>query len=367
MKLLPTVILLLLVLLAFDDVEARGTPRAHRSNHQWSSMFVFGDDFVDNGNVPNIVGEKTSRQWSYPYGSYRNSNWSGAPVPTGRFSNYRMQSDFIARMLGLTEAPPAYELTSDQSCDASGMTFAFGGAGVFKVTSTAKKVPTLAAQVQAFKRLVNDNVISTRQLHHSVALIAISGNDYMSGSEANNGFYSSFNDLDIYMGNVATEILDNVAQLQMLGVRKVLVNNLHPIGCMPSQTSSNNYTTCDLLGNYGASVHNKYLNQMIGERDNVHVLDLYSAFTDIVNHAPGEGSDRSKDFKRKLTPCCESSYEGGYCGERSSSGKHLYDLCENPDKSFYWDETHPTHAGWEAVMEALEQPLMEFLDQDYVP
>uniref|UniRef100_A0A8R7R8L1 GDSL esterase/lipase n=1 Tax=Triticum urartu TaxID=4572 RepID=A0A8R7R8L1_TRIUA len=359
-------------------------------------MFVFGDDFVDNGNVPNIVGEKTSRQWSYPYGSYRSSNWSGAPVPTGRFSNYRMQSDFIARMLGLAEAPPAYELTSDQSCDSSGMTFAVGGAGVFKVTSTAKKVPTLAAQVQAFKRLVNDDVISTRQLHHSVALIAISGNDYMSGSEANNVFYSSFDDvsstysgiqikpsinisistllinfswmqLDTYIGNVATEILDNVAQLQMLGVRKVLVNNLHPIGCMPSQTSSNNYTTCDLLGNYGASVHNKYLNQMIGERDNVHILDLYSAFTDIVNHAPGEGSDRSKDFKRKLTPCCESSYEGGYCGERSSSGKHLYDLCDNPDKRFYWDEAHPTHAGWEAVMEALEQPLMEFLDQDYVP
>ncbi|XP_044961207.1 GDSL esterase/lipase At5g03610-like [Hordeum vulgare subsp. vulgare] len=350
MKLLPTVFLLLLVVLALDDVEARGAPRGHGAHRQWSSMFVFGDDFVDNGNVPNIIGEKTSRQWSYPYGAYRNSSWSGAPVPTGRFSNYRMQSDFIARMLGLNEAPPAYELTSDQSCDSSGMTFAFGGAGVFKVTE--KKVRTLAAQVQAFKRLVNDGVIPTRQLHHSVALIAISGNDYMTGSDANSGFYSSFDDLDTYMGNVATEILDNVAQLQMLGVRK---------------TSSNNHTTCDLLANYGASVHNKYLNQMIGERDNVHILDLYTAFTDIVNHAPGEGSDRSKDFKRKLTPCCKSSYEGGYCGERSSSGKHLYDLCENPDKRFYWDETHPTHAGWEAVMEALEQPLMEFLDQDYIP
>ncbi|XBI10793.1 hypothetical protein VPH35_137978 [Triticum aestivum] len=223
MKLLPAVFLLLLVFLALDDAQARGTPRA-----RWSSMFVFGDDFVDNGNVPNIIGERTSRH--------------GGSGATRRFSNYRMLSDFIARMFGLNEAPPAYELTSDQSCDSSGMTFAFGGAGVFKVA--AKKVQTLAAQ------------------------------------------------LDTYMGNVATEILDNVAQLQTLG----------------------------------------------------------------------EGLDRSKDFKRKLTPCCESSYEGGYCGERSSSRKHLYYLCQNPDKRFYWDETHPTHAGWEAVMEALEQPLMEFLN-----
>ncbi|KAF7098822.1 hypothetical protein CFC21_100536 [Triticum aestivum] len=367
MKLPPAVVCLLLILVFFDgaSVEARGTPSAQGSRNQWSSMFVFGDDFVDNGNRPNITGEKTSRQWSYPYGSYLNSHYPTSPVLTGRFSNYRMQSDFIARMLGLHEAPPAYELTDDQSCGSSGMTFASGGAGVFKVTAK-KKVPTLAAQVQAFKRLVNDGVIPTRQLHHSVALIAISGNDYMSGSEANNGFYTSFDDLDTYVGNVATEILDNVAQLQMLGVRKVLVNNLHPIGCMPLHTSSNNYTTCDLLGNYGASVHNKYLKQMLKERDNVHILDLYTAFTDIINHAPGGGSDESKNFNRELTPCCESTYKGGYCGERSHSGKRLYDLCETPDKMFYWDQTHPTHAGWEAVMKALQQPLMEFLDEDYV-
>jgi hypothetical protein len=73
------------------------------------------------------------------------------------------------------------------------MTFAFGGAGVFKVKT--KKVPTLAAQVQAFKRLVNDGVIPTRQLHHSVALIAISGNDYMSDSDIETGFYTSFDDV----------------------------------------------------------------------------------------------------------------------------------------------------------------------------
>uniref|UniRef100_M8CBS4 GDSL esterase/lipase n=1 Tax=Aegilops tauschii TaxID=37682 RepID=M8CBS4_AEGTA len=366
MKLPPAVVCLLLILVCFDAarVEARGTPSAQGSRNQWSSMFVFGDDFVDNGNRPHITCEKTSRQWSYPYGSYLNSHYSTSPVLTGRFSNYRMQSDFIARMLGLHEAPPAYELTEDQSCDSSGMTFASGGAGVFKVKT--KKVPTLAAQVQTFKRLVKDGVISTHQLHHSVALIAISGNDYMSDSDIETGFYTSFDDLDTYVGNVATEILDNVAQLQMLGVRKVLVNNLHPIGCTPLHTSSNNYTTCDLLGNYGASVHNKYLKQMLEERDNVHILDLYTAFTNIINHAPGGGSAESKNFKGKLTPCCESAYKGGYCGERSHSGKRLYDLCETPDKMFYWDQTHPTHAGWEAVMKALQQPLMEFLDEDYV-
>ena len=81
----------------------------------------------------------------------------------------------------------------------------------------------------------------------------------------------------------------------------------------------------------------------------------------------GEGSEQSNNFKRKLAPCCEASTELGYCGQVSPSGERLYDRCKNPDKNFYWDETYPTTAGWEAVTEALEEPWREFLDRDYVP
>jgi hypothetical protein len=78
-------------------------------------------------------------------------------------------------------------------------------------------------------------------------------------------------------------------------------------------------------------------------------------------------SDEAKKFSGKMAPCCVSAYDTGYCGQRSPSGARLYDLCENPDKFFYWDEMHPTNAGWKAVMKALEEPLKEFLDRDYVP
>lgn len=86
---------------------------------------------------------------------------------------------------------------------------------------------------------------------------------------------------------MTTEITKNVEQLQNLGVRKVLINNLHPIGCTPLHTESNNNTACDLLANYGASLHNINMKQLIGQKNNAHILDLYTAFTDIVNHAPG--------------------------------------------------------------------------------
>ncbi|KQJ89869.1 GDSL esterase/lipase At5g03610 [Brachypodium distachyon] len=337
MKLFPAVgCLLLLIILNVAGVDSRGTPAA--SENKWTSLFVFGDDFADNGNLaklrrgqtqPDSILQDTFRQWNYPYGSYVNSRGSATPFPTGRFSNYRIQADFVARILGLTQSPPAYMLTPDQTCDPSGMNLAFGGAGVSQVS---KKAPTLAAQIRTFKRLVNDGIISKDQLRHSIALVAVSGNDYMSDAAVKDTFLNSFDDVRTYIANVTTEITKNVEQLQNLGVRKVLINNLHPIGCTPLHTESNNNTACDLLANYGA----------------------------------GQGSDQSKDFKRKLTPCCNRIHPTGYCGQRSASGEALYNLCQNPDNFFYWDEIHPTNAGWKAVMTALEQPLKELLDRDYV-
>jgi hypothetical protein len=83
-------------------------------------------------------------------------------------------------------------------------------------------------------------------------------------------------------------------------------------------------------------------------------------------HADGL-SDEAKKFSSKLAPCCVRAYDTGYCGQRSPSGERLYDLCENPDKFFYWDEMHPTNAGWKAVMKSLEESLKEFLGRGYVP
>ena len=57
------------------------------------------------------------------------------------------------------------------------MTFAHGGAGVLDTTS-AHKVPTLAKQVDTFRKMIKDGTITELQLSRSVALVAISGNDY---------------------------------------------------------------------------------------------------------------------------------------------------------------------------------------------
>jgi hypothetical protein len=56
-----------------------------------------------------------------------------------------------------------------------GMNFAYGGTGVFQ---TLYWGPNMTTQIDFFHRLITDNVFTIRDLHSSVALVTLSGNDY---------------------------------------------------------------------------------------------------------------------------------------------------------------------------------------------
>uniref|UniRef100_A0A453SGJ6 GDSL esterase/lipase n=1 Tax=Aegilops tauschii subsp. strangulata TaxID=200361 RepID=A0A453SGJ6_AEGTS len=133
--------------------------------------------------------------------------------------------------------------------------------------------------------------------NRSVALVAFSGNDYASTGVIG---LSSPNDINAYIGKVTKEIAANVDQLLKLGVTKVLVNNLHPIGCTPSHTRTNNYTTCDIFGNLGASIHNDNLKQVMTSKKNVYIIDVYTTFTNIVDHVKAQSclNNSSANYRR---------------------------------------------------------------------
>ena len=91
--------------------------------------------------------------------------------------------------------------------------------------------------------------------------------------------------------------------------------------------------------------------------DDVMVLDVYTVMMDMVA-PPAEGSELSARFKERLQPCCESYDEdGAYCGDPDGR----YWLCDRPEDYFYWDFVNPTQAGWRAVMQMLQGPIMAFL------
>uniref|UniRef100_A0A0D9WAD7 SGNH hydrolase-type esterase domain-containing protein n=1 Tax=Leersia perrieri TaxID=77586 RepID=A0A0D9WAD7_9ORYZ len=296
LSLLIACFLLIFVLNVADHVEARPAPVDFGdSDNGFYSLFVFGDSFADTGNLPKSHLSESSREWYYPYGS----NWGSQP--TGRFSN---------------------------------------------------------AMVDRFRDLVQDGTVTRHNLHNSVALVAISGNDYDRLSNV-----SSTDKMVEFIEKVTSEIAKQVHRLKNNGVSKVLVNNLHPVGCTPWLTRPSNYSGCSLRGNMGSYIHGGNLQKKLNATDLPFVfhVDLNTAFSNIVNPDPKSKHDFSKQFKQRLSPCCESTDPNGFCGQKGEDGKDLFTLCKNPDEFFYWDDVHPTEAGWKAVMQQLKGPIKNFL------
>lgn len=78
--------------------------------------------------------------------------------------------------------------------------------------------------------------------------------------------------------HVTDEITFAVNRLRNLGVGKVLVNLLPPLGCIPWQSVANDYSSCEGQGNTLSSLHNKALRRKMERLNDVLVLDLYTVF-----------------------------------------------------------------------------------------
>ena len=89
-------------------------------------------------------------------------------------------------------------------------------------------------------------------------------------------------------------IAKEVQRLQDLGMNRILVNNMHPLGCTPFRTRPNNYTHCDDVANAVAVTHNKLLAEKLGNyRGNVMLLDLNTAFSRVVQPNPSMSATSS--------------------------------------------------------------------------
>jgi phospholipase/lecithinase/hemolysin len=228
------------------------------------------------------------------------------------------------------------------------MNFAVGGSGVVEGTSDA---PRLGRQVNNFRKLLKHGIIDG-DLTDSVALIAFSGRrDY----ERFNDMTS--NEVKAKAQEVTDKIADAVDQLMELGVEKVVVTSLPPLGCTPwvSRSADGVYDgKCD--SQKVASIHNTYLEEKVFQDETVFNLDLKAAFSHLAGPSP-----RSKQFKYRMESCCESfDQQSGFCGQ-VQDGEPQYSLGSKPDKFFYWDDINPTQAGWKAVVKEFEESIKNYL------
>ncbi|KAK1555598.1 hypothetical protein Q3G72_028754 [Acer saccharum] len=128
----------LFVFILFRNVEAVG-------NNAFPAVIMFGDSIVDTGNNNNLNSPTKSN--FPPYGR----DFMGG-VPTGRFSNGKVPSDFLVEELGIKELLPAYLDPNLKPEDLlTGVSFASGGSGYDPATAKLEVATPLFNQLQQFQ------------------------------------------------------------------------------------------------------------------------------------------------------------------------------------------------------------------------
>ncbi|KAJ7971528.1 GDSL esterase/lipase [Quillaja saponaria] len=173
LPLFPILSLFLFALLAGPrELQVSASPLFSNKFSATKKLFVFGDSYADTGNVKKSIGNS----WKHPYGI----TFPGKPA--GRFSDGRVFTDYIAKFLGL-KSPMAlrWERVAPHHLK-EGVNFAYGGTGVF---DTSIPGPNMTTQIDSFQNLINRLLFSATDLHSSIALLSVAGNDYATYADRN--------------------------------------------------------------------------------------------------------------------------------------------------------------------------------------
>ncbi|XP_022746925.1 GDSL esterase/lipase At5g03610-like [Durio zibethinus] len=298
-------------------------------------LFVFGDSYADTGN-----NKDWANSWKVPYGI----TFPGKPA--GRFSDGLVLSDFIAGYLEL-KTPIAYEWSKKLDHRLKyGVNFAYGGTGVF---DTLAPEPNMTTQIGFLQQLLDDSVFLKWGLKTSVALVSVAGNDY-SNYITTNGSAAGF---PAFISSVVSQLTENLKRIHDLGVRKIAVTALPPLGCLPRSTAQFSFQQCNETENILVNLHNQLLVQAVNnlnEQTNSNsfvVLDIYNAFWTVFNQT--QAHQVSAAFENPFQPCCVGVDAGSSCASVDEHGEKKYTVCSNPKTKFFWDTVHPTQEGWLAI------------------
>lgn len=329
-KYLPWLIFLMHSLLRGGGVAAAGKVPA---------IIVFGDSSVDTGNNNFIPTIARSNFW--PYGSdYADG------LPTGRFSNGRLATDFISEAFGLPPTIPAYldtNITIDQL--ATGVSFASAATGLDNATAGVLSVITIGEQLEYFKeykerlKIAKGEAKANEIIGEALYIWSIGTNDFIENyyNLLERRLQYTAPEYEAYLLGLAEAAIRDV---HALGGRKMDFTGLTPMGCLPAERIGNRDDPgeCNEEYNAVAQSFNAKLQDLAAklnkELDGLQLVyaETYKLLDAVVSKPADYG------FENAVQGCCGTGiFEAGYFCSLSTSL-----LCGNANKYVFFDAIHPT-------------------------
>ncbi|KAL7163701.1 hypothetical protein ACSBR2_039762 [Camellia fascicularis] len=294
-----------------------------------AALYVFGDSTVDAGN--NNYIDKAARANYLPYGIDFNN------TPTGRFTNGKTIADFIAILYNLSLPPPYLNLTEAQrKTTMDGINYASAGCGIFPNTKPPwKDCWSLQTQIEAFNRTVQEDLpcmIEDPQelaeyLANSIFFISMGANDYILN-------FNNHHDPEYFANSLLIQFRWCLQTLYNIGARNLVVNNIGPLGCLPSVINKTGNGQCDEQMNQNIMPYNSQLPQTLKNIQDEYpdatltLANSHDLLQDILADTEKYGFTDVKD------PCCGAYVDGKLdCFPNSTP-------CDNRCQYLFFDASH---------------------------
>ncbi|XP_042495002.1 GDSL esterase/lipase EXL3-like [Macadamia integrifolia] len=307
------------------------------------ALIAFGDSIIDAGNNNNL---KTLVKCNFPpYGR----DFMGG-IPTGRFSNGKVPTDFLVEDLGIKELLPAYlDPTLKPSDLLTGVSFASGACGYDPLTSQMTSVLSLSDQLNLFREYIRKlKKIAGEERANSIiaeSFYAIcTGSDDIANTYFSTLLRSVNYDVPTYTDLMIRSASSFIQELYGLGARRIGVLDIPPIGCVPEQRTlgGGQERECAEKYNQAASLFNTKLSSLINSlnrrlpQSKIVFIDIYQPLLDIIQYPDSYG------FEYVNKGCCGT----GRLEVSILCNSLVPQTCQNDSKYLFWDSYHPSERAY---------------------
>ncbi|XP_058219740.1 GDSL esterase/lipase At5g45960-like [Rhododendron vialii] len=354
---LQSFLFVLLCLLAFHQCsEARFL---QTSKALFRSLYTFGDSYVDPGN--NDFIDTPFRSNFPPYGR----DFPGK-VATGRFSNGLLFPDLLAYYVGVGKyTRPYLDPLLDLKESPTAISFASATSGYDPDTANKTNAIQLIDQLENFKQY-KERIAKTigtekakRKIEKALFYVNAGSDDFAftyfqdGRNQENKRTPQQYDQVLLYF------IRQFLQRLLDQGARKIAVNGLPPLGCIPvgitllpatprnTQVVTRSQRQCLDYVNVISSDFNSMLQEELDDLQSEHpeikitYIDFEEPLLDVIENPDDYG------YTEVNKGCCGTGVSeiGTQCNGTTS-------LCSDADKYVFWDAAHPTQKTNEIIFKS---------------